>query len=145
MTDIQPPSKYRSPRYRSRQERDIATLLDGYGLPFVYEKPTAVVDSGKTKIWYPDFTLSYGTIIEYFGINGSQGYRDRTRHKLRVYEENQLTVLPVYPSNLAQRGWHQNLLRRIDTTLERQLSDYRGRIRPGPCRATPSYTKRSGY
>ena len=70
-------------------------------------------------------TLSYGLLVEYFGINGSQGYRDRTRHKLKVYEENQLTVLPVYPNDLARPTWRQDLLGRIDASLEGRLSDYR--------------------
>jgi len=40
---------------------------------FEYEKPVAA-DEGKTKIWYPDFTLvDYGGIlVEHFGVNGSE-------------------------------------------------------------------------
>jgi len=47
----------RKPRYKSYMERQIGDLFEKHNIPFIYEKPTAVVDYGKTKIWYPDFTL----------------------------------------------------------------------------------------
>ena len=40
-------------RYRSDGERKIGEYLKDRGIDFTYEKPVAVVDSGKTKIWYP--------------------------------------------------------------------------------------------
>ena len=131
-------------QYRSGPERDIAALLDQYDLPFIYEKPTAVMDHGRARLWYPDFTLDYGILIEYFGINGNQGYRARTRHKLKVYEENQLTVLPLYPPDLARSTWRQDLLGRIDATLDGQLSDYRGRVGRAQPQSSP-YNKSAAY
>lgn len=113
--------------YKSRAEWNIANLLDQYNIPHIYEKPTAVVDSEKTKIWFPDFTLAYGALIEYFGINGSQGYRNRTRHKLKVYEQNQIEVIPLYPNDMTG-CWQDRLLKRIDDRLESRLNDYRGKI-----------------
>jgi len=113
--------------YQSRAEREISSALTRYCIPFIYEKPTAVIDAGKTKIWYPDFTLPYGVLIEYFGINGSHDYRERTKHKLKVYEENQFEVVDLYPADL-RGSWHQRFLNRIDSTLEHQLADYRRRI-----------------
>jgi len=129
--------------YKSRAERDIAHLLDQYNIPFIYEKPTAVVDSGKTRLWYPDFTLSYGILVEYFGVNGNQGYRDRTKHKLKVYEENQFDVIPLYPKDMGRR-WERSLLSRIDGTLERRLTDYRRRAGRTQGRPQP-YGRRRGY
>ena len=114
------------PCYKSRPERQIAGLLDRHGLPFIYEKPIAVMDDGKLRTWYPDFSLQYGILIEYFGINGDLGYQERTRHKLKVYEENQFDVIPVYPPDMAG-AWEPVLLGRIDVTLEKRLSDYRSR------------------
>jgi len=119
--------------YKSRPEHRIAGLLDRYGLPFIYEKPTAVVDSGKVRIWYPDFTLSYGPVIEYFGVGGDEAYRQRTQHKLAIYQQNQIPVLAMYPENLSV-GWEDHLLRRIDGAIERQLQAYRSRVQ---CRYTP--------
>lgn len=127
MVSDTPPCKQGIAPYRSRAEWNIANVLDQYNIPYIYEKPTAVVDSGKTKIWFPDFTLAYGPLIEYFGINGSQGYRDRTRHKLKVYEQNQIEVIPWYPGDMEGR-WQKRLLKRIDDRLENKLDDYRGRI-----------------
>jgi hypothetical protein len=132
-----------APCYKSRPERQIADLLDRYGLPFIYEKPTAVMDDGKLRTWYPDFSLRYGILIEYFGINGDLGYQERTRHKLKVYNENQFDVIPVYPRDMSG-SWEPTLLGRINATLERRLSDYRTRIVRGRSRAA-SYSQTGGY
>jgi hypothetical protein len=113
--------------YKSWGEHRVAGLLDRYGLPFIYEKPTAVVDSGQVRIWYPDFTLRHGLLIEYFGIIGDPQYDLRTQHKLRVYGQNQFDVLPVYRNDLG-RGWDDNLLGRIDRTLENRLTSYRSAV-----------------
>jgi hypothetical protein len=76
------------PTYRSKAEVQIARLLDREDIGFRYEHPMAVVDHGKTKIWYPDFYLpEYGMTIEYFGRNGDPGYEKRAEHKMDVYRE----------------------------------------------------------
>ncbi|OVE73925.1 hypothetical protein BVX94_02300 [bacterium B17] len=132
-------------KYRSKPERDIADLLTKYDIPFIYEKPTAVVDDGKTKLWYPDFTLAYGLLVEYFGVNGNQGYRDRTKHKLKVYRENQIPVLQLYPQNM-QGNWEPKFLSRLDKTLENQVKDYRTRIaRPFCAPSSGQYSHRPVY
>jgi len=110
--------------YKSLPEYQIAGLLDKYGLPFIYEKPTAVVDNGNVRLWYPDFSLGYGPIIEYFGIKGDSHYDRRTEHKLNVYQANQYRVIPVYPSDM-KGSWQDPLIRRIDRCLESGLKQYR--------------------
>jgi len=134
--------------YRSRAERLIAGLLDQYGLPFIYEKPTAVTDHGQVRIWYPDFTLSYGLLIEYFGIHGDADYNRRTQHKLNVYRENQFDVLPLYPSDLSC-GWQSHLLGRVDRALESRLTAYRSAVGgarlPVADPRLPGYRGSSGY
>jgi hypothetical protein len=114
--------------YKSWPEYQIAGLLDQYGLPFIYEKPTAVLDQGKVRLWYPDFTLSYGPVIEYFGVNGDEGYRRRTAYKLSTYAQNQIEVLPVYPRDMSGK-WQGRLLGRIDHALEGRLTRYRTAVR----------------
>ena len=55
--------------YKSNGEIQIARFLEKNKIAHQYEHPLAVVDHGKTKIWYPDFSLPhYGMIIEYFGV-----------------------------------------------------------------------------
>ena len=98
-------------------EREIGGLLTDRRIPFVYEKPTAVMDAGKLKVWYPDFSLQYGLIIEYFGVNGERDYINRTRHKLRVYQANQLDTIPLYPSDIIP-AWQGRLIDRIGSALE---------------------------
>lgn len=118
----------RRPAYKSRGERQIGDLLNDRRIPFIYEKPTAVIDKGLTKIWYPDYSLQCGLLIEYFGMNGDQSYMKQARHKLRVYHENQYDVIPLYPPDLTG-PWERSLLDRIGFALERRLTDYRERIR----------------
>jgi hypothetical protein len=79
------------------------------------------------RLWYPDFTLSYGPIVEYFGVNGNEEYKKRTEHKLQVYAQNQIDVLPVYPRDLSGR-WQDRLLARIDHSIESRLTAYRSAV-----------------
>lgn len=116
----------RRPEYKSRVERQIGDFLAERQIPFIYEKPTAVVDNGLTKIWYPDFSLQYGMIIEYFGITGQQDYINRTKHKLRVYQQNQFDIIPLYPPDIIP-GWQNELVDRIGYTLENRLKAIRSR------------------
>ena len=112
------------PKYKSLGEEKIAKLLKDYGIPFIYEKPVAVQDDGKTKLWYPDFYLFCGVLIEYFGVRDDPAYDKRTEHKLAVYARNGLSVIPVYPEDLNnhREDW---LLARVDESLEQKLSAYR--------------------
>ena len=41
------------PEYKSRMERQIGDFFDSRRIPYIYEKPTAVVDRGLTKLWHP--------------------------------------------------------------------------------------------
>jgi len=43
--------------YRSRGEEQIARFLERNGIAYQYEYPLAVIDQGKTRIYYPDFRL----------------------------------------------------------------------------------------
>ena len=115
----------RTNAYKSEGERRIAGFLEQLGIPFEYEKPLAVVDAGKTKIWYPDFTLvDYGMIlVEYFGVGGSEDYERRTRQKLGVYEANRIDVIPVYPQDF-KRDWKGRLMADTYGILERRIQDF---------------------
>lgn len=73
--------------YKSKAEVQIGRFLEKSNINYKYEHPLAVIDRGKTRIWYPDFYLPrYGIIIEYFGVNGDKGYNERTEHKKEVYK-----------------------------------------------------------
>ena len=86
--------KMRGNCFKSRGEEQIARLFDRNNIAYCYEHPTAVVDRGKTRIWYPDFYLpEYGMIIEYFGVNGNEAYDKQARHKMEVYSVNGLEGL----------------------------------------------------
>ena len=76
-----------STSYKSWGENQIARLLERNRIAYQYEYPLAVVDRGKTRIYYPDFRLpEYGLVIEYFGVNGDSRYDERRRHKIEIYK-----------------------------------------------------------
>lgn len=128
--------------YKSLPEYKIASVLDKYGLPFIYEKPTAIMDRGQVRLWYPDFSLSYGPVIEYFGMRGDRDYDRRTQHKLNVYQQNHIQVVPMYPNDM-ESGWQDRLMHRVDRALESRLQSYRTATR-GFYKA-PHWRGPSGY
>lgn len=124
---VQYSSYHRRLRYKSYMERQIAELFEKSDIPFIYEKPTAVVDYGKTKIWYPDFTLGYGIVVEYFGVSNNKEYEYRASHKLDVYRRNQIPVITLYPKEL-NRSWRTGLLEKISKKLKEHSDDLDGKI-----------------
>jgi hypothetical protein len=109
----------REQRGKSEGERQIERLLRRCGLVYRYEHPLAVVERGKTRIWYPDFFLpEYGIVIEYAGLSGEE-YEAGLRHKRAVYEELGIPAVFVYPESF--RGyWPARLLREIEEVERRR-------------------------
>jgi hypothetical protein len=115
------------PGYRSRAEVRIAGILDQEGIAYRYEHPLAVVDQGKTRIWYPDFYLpEYGMILEYFGIHGDPGYDRRTEHKMRVYETTGVEGV-FLNENAMRREGPTGITRQIEEVLQQRLRRFYGR------------------
>jgi hypothetical protein len=117
--------------YKSKAEVQIARLLDREGIAYRYEHPLAVVDRGKTKIWYPDFSLQgYGMILEYFGMQGDAGYAERTRHKMEVYRLNGIDGL--FLTEESMRGnWPPRIISGIEGILKGRVNRFLGRQCPG--------------
>lgn len=115
--------------YRSKGETQIARLLDRHRIPYKYEQPLAVVDNGKTKIWYPDFHLpQYGMIIAYFGLNGDPGYRAQAEHKVQVYQS--MGIEGLFLSEDSFRGnWPSGIMGQIEDILAGRLSNSRHKMR----------------
>lgn len=115
--------------YRSKPELQIARLLEKNNIAYKYEHPVAVIDRGKTKIWYPDFYLPrYGMIIEYFGVNGDAGYEERTRHKTQVYNENGIEGLFLKDQSL-KGDWPTKIIGQIEDILKNRLNRFYNRQR----------------
>jgi len=113
--------------YKSDGERRIGTYLHDRGIIFTYERPVAVVDSGKTKIWYPDFSLDdYHILIEYLGMNGNEKNARLNEYKRKAYQENRFDVIELYPSDF-NRDWQGIIHKGIYGTLERRVKDYASR------------------
>ncbi len=111
--------KYSS--FKSKGEREIAEFFERQQIAYQYEYPLAVVDRGKTKIWYPDFKLpEYGVIMEYFGMNGNSSYNEQMAHKMKVYQE--AGINGIYLTESTMRGpWQEMIIERIEQTLEGKL------------------------
>jgi len=110
-------------KYRSEGERKIASFLDSYGIPYIYEKPILVIDNGKPRIWYPDFSVYGSIILEYFGIQGDADYDNGIEHKKKVYAENQIEMIPIYPSHF-KSDWQGYIMSSIRNTLENRLQNF---------------------
>ena len=117
-------AKLKSNCFKSRGEEQIARLLTRSNIAYRYEHPTAVVDRGKTRIWYPDFHLpGYGMIIEYFGVNGQKSYDDQARHKMEVYHQNGLDGL--FLTEASFRGdWPGRVIGQIEGILKGRLNSF---------------------
>ena len=113
-----------NPPYKSWGEEQIARLLDRNRITYHYEYPVAVVDEGKTRLYYPDFRLpEYGLIIEYFGVNGNPDYDARRRHKIEVYKEAGIDGLFLTRDSL--RGdWPARIIGQIEKVLSNRLDNF---------------------
>lgn len=130
--------------YRSRGEVQIARMLVRHGLPFSYEQPIAVVDSGKTRIWYPDFQLrDQGIVIEYCGRTGDPAYSDGVAHKQAVYAANGLTALMITP-DMFHGSWTDVILGYLESIAAERLEAIRAARRslPDAVRIGFSYSTR---
>jgi hypothetical protein len=103
------------PPYRSSGEAQVGRLLNRYGIPFVHELARVVQVRGRYRIWHPDFTLpTYGAaIIEYAGMPDRPDYMQGVRVKTRVYRENQIPALFLYPADLKGTNWPEQAIERI--------------------------------
>lgn len=117
--------------YKSRGEEQIARLFERNGIAYRYEQPVAVVDRGKTRVWYPDFYLpEYGMIIEYFGVNGDPGYNERTKHKREVYKRT--GIEGVFLTNESFKGdWPRRIMSQIEGILKKRLDRFYNRAFSG--------------
>ena len=132
--------------YQSHGEKQIASFLDWHKIPFLYEHPLAIIDRGKTRLWYPDFQLpTMGVLIEYGGRLSDPEYAQAWQRKKQVYLENRLSPVMFTASDL-QGNWPRELARRIESVLAERLEDLRtraGRLlgaddRPGTSRSSRS-------
>ena len=116
-----------NPSYKSWGEEQIARLLDRNRIAYQYEYPVAVVDEGKTRLYYPDFRLpEYGLIIEYFGVNGDSGYDRQRKHKINVYKKAGIDGLYLTRNSL--RGdWPTRIMGQIEDTLKNRLDRFYNR------------------
>ena len=106
-----------SGRYKSRGGVAVARCLDQYGIPYLYEHPVAVIDQGKTRIWYPDFQLrGHGILIEYGGRLDDPDYATGWERKKRVYAANGLSAIMLRRQDLSL-GWSDRLFERIEQLL----------------------------
>lgn len=126
MTPARNPSGQASAiRFRSWGETQIARCLNHYGILYLYEHPLAVVDEGRTRIWYPDFQLcGYGMLIEYCGRLDDAAYAAGMAKKEAVYRANGLTTLMLTRDDL--RGdWPTRILGQIEGALSDRLAAFR--------------------
>jgi hypothetical protein len=100
-------------------------MLDRYGIPYLYEHPLAVVDQGKTRIWYPDFHLcGQGILLEYRGRPDDRAYATGMVGKRAVCEANGLTALMFTP-DVFEGDWPTQILDQVEGVLAQRLAAFR--------------------
>jgi hypothetical protein len=110
--------------YKSQGEKRIGDFLKERGAVYTYERPVAVMDDNKTKIWYPDFYLdNYHILIEYLGMNGSPKNARINQYKKQVYQDNRFDVVEIYPEDF-QADWQGKIDNAIYNTLEQRIEEY---------------------
>ena len=115
--------------YKSGGEKRIGDYLQKREINFSYERPVAVADNGKTKLWHPDFFLDdYHVLIEYLGMNGNQESAKINNYKRGVYRANRFDVIEIYPSDFKE-DWQDKIDGGIRNTLERRVRDYASKPR----------------
>lgn len=113
------------PVFKSWAEKQLALFLERHKIAYQYEYPLALVDSGRVRLYYPDFRLpQYGLIMEYFGMVGNPSYDEQVRHKLAVYRDAGIEGIFLTPESL--RGyWPDRLWQQIDDHLKNRLEGFR--------------------
>jgi hypothetical protein len=114
------------PPYRSKGEARVGRLLDRYGVPFFYEQPMLVLDDGGHRLLHPDFTLpTYDSLIlEFAGMPDKPEYMRKLHYKQRVYRENAIPALFIYPQDLTGPSWPERLYERIVQEGQQALQGY---------------------
>ena len=114
--------------YKSGGEKKIARYLTSQHIDFTYERPVAVLDQGKTKIWYPDFFMDgFHIILEYLGMNRSSRGAEINDYKRKVYSSNKMDLIEIYPEDFGG-NWKGIIQRGICETLESRVQNYFSRF-----------------
>jgi hypothetical protein len=108
---------FRVERTGSAGEKQIARMLQRYGVRYCYEHPVAVIDRDKVRVWYPDFWLpDFGVAIEYVGRTTNDDYNRGVERKQAVYEATGIPCVFVDARSL-EGAWPKRILSEIRETL----------------------------
>ena len=66
--------------------------------------------------------VEYGIVIEYAGVNGDDGYKKGIEHKKKVYAENMIPALFLYPE-IFKNSWPEKLLNKIRDLQESRIKN----------------------
>lgn len=113
--------------YKSDGEKRIGEYLQNRNIRFSYERPVAVVEDNRPRLWYPDFYLDdYHVLIEYLGMNGNRDSKKMNDYKRSVYRSNRFDVIEMFPSDF-KADWQYKIDAGIRNTLERRVKHYAAR------------------
>jgi hypothetical protein len=92
-------------------EKTVCDILHRHGIP--HEREVAYPGSSAFRA---DWAVGE-TLIEYFGLAGDPGYDARTKAKRKLAAEHGLTVIALYPKDLAERS---RLLKKLGIDAPRE-------------------------
>jgi hypothetical protein len=97
----------------TKSERNIADILDKYGIGYKYDKQAYISDmQNKDRMWYLDFyLLNKDIVVEYMGrrfkeINGKkieesdENYNERVEVRRKVYEKMGFKYMLIRPEDM---------------------------------------------
>jgi len=113
--------------YGTAGEKQLARMFHHHGIDYFYEHPVAVVDRGKTRVWYPDLWLPECAVaIDYAGMAHDLDYAKGMARRQQVYRENGIPYVVVRPEDL-KGNWAKRILGRIEDELALRLQQFHGR------------------
>lgn len=101
--------------------------MDHYKIPFQYERELLIKDRSKSRIWHPDFYLhKYGNIvIEYFGVENDTFYDKSCIYKKKVYSENHIDLIKIFPKDIRARNLKSKILDGINSILYNRMDEFK--------------------
>ena len=116
----------KTPEHKSKSEYKVHFGLTRHYEPINYEQPWRIYNGYRYRVWHPDFTIvPYDMLLlEYLGLKGDSEYDKVSRYKARVYGENNIQAVFLYPDDIwKQKGWVQALKEIVEEGHARLIAD----------------------
>ena len=118
------PALHEVERRGSEGERQLARMFTRYGVRFEYERPVALREQDRLRLWYPDFWLpDLDVYVEYLGRRPIPGAREEHHaYKQGVYAREGIACLFLGREDLTG-NWPKEVLRALTELVRERAAD----------------------